>query len=112
MRRIAAIACMIWPTIGVADGDWVTLDEAGIHAALDAQKLIYKSANQTFYVSGKTLYNQGGRPSWGNWRVQNDQYCSQWPPNDLWACFDLEKQGDQVRFVGFNGDITVAEYAE
>ncbi|WP_390913979.1 hypothetical protein [Pseudosulfitobacter sp. SM2401] len=112
MRRIAAIACLILPTIGGAEEAWTKLDEAGIHAALDDQKLIYQSADQTFYVSGKTLYNQDGHASWGVWRVQSDQYCSQWPPNDLWACFDLEKQGDQVRFVGFNGDITVADYAE
>ena len=110
MRRIAAIACMILPTFAVAEDMWVKLDEAGIHAALDDKKLIYKSANQTFYPSGKTLYNQGGRESRGNWRVQNNQYCSQWPPNDLWACYDLETRDAQVRFVR-GSDVTVADYA-
>lgn len=112
MRRIAAIACLLLPMMAQADGLWLQLDGARIHTALDDQTLIYKSATQTFYASGKTLYNQGGRASWGHWRVQGDQYCSQWPPNDLWACFDLLTRGNEVRFVGFNDDITDGTYTE
>jgi hypothetical protein len=112
MRRIAAIVCMILPVVGQADGLWLELDGPRIQTALADQKLVYTSASQTFYASGKTLYNQGGRDSWGYWRVQGNQYCSQWPPNDLWACFDILARGDEIRFRGFNGDVTDGTYAE
>ena len=116
MRRIAAIVLMILPmfapVMGHADGLWLQLNGPRIRIALEERKLQYKSANQTFYASGKTLYNQGGRPSWGCWRVQGDQYCSQWPPNDLWACFDVLARGNDIRFVGLHDDITDGTYAD
>lgn len=112
MKLIGAIVLMILPVVAQAKDAWQPLDGPGIQVALEDKKLVYKSANQTFYKSGKTLYNQGGRASWGYWRVQGDQYCSQWPPNDLWACFDLLARGNDIRFVGLNADITDGTYAD
>ena len=61
---------------------------------------------QDFRASGRTLYH-AGRPSWGHWAVRGDQYCSSWPPSDLWSCYDMERgSGDKVRWIGVAGDIT------
>ena len=69
-------------------GDWQALSGPEIEEALDDRKLRYAAATQTFYKSGKTLYD-AGRPSWGYWRIQGDRYCSQWPPNAGWDCYGL-----------------------
>lgn len=47
-----------------------------ITVALTDKKLAYKDASQDFRASGKTRYTQGGRESWGVWRVDNNQYCA------------------------------------
>lgn len=88
--------------------DWQTLDGPGIEAALADQTLDYDDGNgswQRFYASGRTLYN-AGRDSWGYWATRGDQYCSQWPPGDLWACYDVARSGQVIRFIGENGDVT------
>lgn len=89
--------------------DWQELDGAGILAALNDQTYDYpRGVWQQFSQSGETLYN-AGRDSWGNWRVEGDQYCSQWPPGQDWDCFvvDSTPDGRQIRFRGEFGDITV-----
>ena len=104
MRRIALILLLTAPS-GIAAEEWTQLSGAEIKAALTDAKLQYATATQTFYASGKTLYD-AGRPSWGYWRVQGDQYCSQWPPSDLWACYDMAARGHELRFIGASGDVT------
>lgn len=112
MRRIAAIVLMVLPVLGAADETWQPLNGAGIVSALNDKKLRYKSASQHFYASGKTLYHQGGRESWGNWRVQKDQYCSQWPPNALWECYVLQARSGEIRFIGKSGDTTDGRFVD
>ena len=109
MKRIAAALLMILPVAGQAEGIWTTMTGAEIRQALEGTTLLYSSAGQTFYASGKTLYNQGGRESWGAWRVENDQYCSTWPPSDLWACYHMDRRPGEVRFIGKEGDVTVGQ---
>ena len=107
-RRLAAIL-MIWPGLVVAE-DWQRLDGDAIGLALTAGHLTYANgAWQEFRPSGRTLYN-AGEDSWGYWRVVGDQYCSQWPPSNLWACYDIEMAGKSLRFVGASGDITQAVF--
>lgn len=48
-----------------------------------------KSWEQIFQKSGVTFYATGGAQSQGKWEVRGDQYCSQWPPNEAWACYDV-----------------------
>ena len=100
---------------GPASGEdevWTKLtSEAEVLAALDDRYLKYGAAQQWFYVSGKTLYDSG-RPSWGNWRPQGGQYCSEWPPVNNWTCYDLYLNGDgtKLRFQGYGSDITDGIY--
>lgn len=110
MRRFALMIALLVPQMALAD--WVTLSGEQVRAALTGRTLAYESATQDFRASGKTLYVTNGRDSWGNWRIEGDQYCSQWPPQDLWACYGLERRGDVVRFVGARDDITEGTYVD
>ncbi len=93
--------------------EWSKLTGAQIEEALDDTKLRYTLSEQVFYASGRTLYDNG-RPSWGYWRVQGDQYCSQWPPADGWACYDMDRHsGDgRLRFVSETGAMTEGSIVE
>lgn len=109
MRRFALIlALMAGPA---AAEDWQPMAGDEIRTALEGRTLHYARAWQAFRSSGRTLYN-AGQDSWGYWRVQGHQYCSMWPPSDLWACYTMERQGDALRFVGEGDDITEAVYAD
>ncbi|MEM7631274.1 MAG: hypothetical protein AAF227_04545 [Pseudomonadota bacterium] len=110
MRRFALMMTVL---AGPAVAEpWDVLDGDGVRAALEGRTIIYADATQDFRASGRTLYVFGGRDSWGYWRVQGDQYCSQWPPSDLWACYDLAVSGDRVRFIGTGDDITDGVYGD
>ena len=65
-----------------------------------------------FALIALLLAPQGGRESWGEWRVDDNQYCSQWPPQGLWACYHMDRSGDKIRFIGTGDDITVGTYVE
>ena len=113
MRRFALILLLLAGPLRAED--WVPLSGAEISAALTDRALEYVSGDawQDFRASGRTLYIYKGRESWGYGRVENDRYCSQWPPSDLWACYRLESRAGAVRFVGEAADdISVATYAE
>jgi hypothetical protein len=93
----------------LAAEDWVALSGAEIETALTGKKLQYDGAWQDFRASGRTLYN-AGRDSWGYWAIRDDQYCSQWPPQALWDCYDVAAKGDQIRFMGAHNDVTDGVY--
>lgn len=109
MRRFALMMALLAGPVA-AEG-WEPLHGDEIRAALKGRKLQYANAWQNFRSSGRTLYN-AGKDSWGYWRVESDQYCSKWPPQDLWACYKLERQGHRLRFVGDRDDVTEATYAD
>ncbi len=94
-----------------ADAEWEAMSGSEIVAILAEKTLLYDGATQHFYASGRTLYD-AGRPSWGYWEARGDQYCSQWPPGDLWACYKVERDGDRVRFVAIDGSATEGRFAE
>lgn len=119
MRRFALILALLVPSFAAAE--WVKMSGAEIAEALTGRALVYLDKEdprqrvdtfQDFRASGATLYTFKGRESWGYWRVEGDQYCSQWPPNDLWACYGMAQAGDSLRFVGERDDITDAVYAD
>ncbi len=110
MKRLLLIAALLFPASAQAE-TWTKLSGPEIQAALEGHTLQYKNAWQDFRASGRTLYN-AGRDSWGYWNVRDDQYCSMWPPSDLWACYDMERYADRLRFVGDNNDITEAIYKD
>jgi hypothetical protein len=105
MTKAMAIALVAAFWAGGAQAEWVQLEDAGITAALTDIEIVYDTGpTQRFYVSGRTFYDDA-RPSWGYWRVEGGQYCSQWPPSAAWACYDIYGDGTgAVRFVGSAGD--------
>jgi hypothetical protein len=63
---------------------------------------------QYFDASGSTTYvGPGEPPSQGRWRVEGDKYCSQWPPSDGWACYDVEGEPEAspptITWIGASG---------
>ncbi|WP_164661202.1 hypothetical protein [Tropicibacter sp. Alg240-R139] len=110
MRRFALILAVLAGATAVNANE--KPEDARVLDALMGKKLDYgEGAWQEFRPSMKTLYHSG-RPSWGYWAVRDGQYCSQWPPSSLWACYDIELTEDGVRFVGERGDITTGSYTD
>jgi hypothetical protein len=80
------------------------LSGAEIKQLLTGAEVIGDGNRQIFYESGRTLYNDG-QDSRGYWRVEGDRYCSQWPPQESWVCYDMRswEEGDRV-WVSWIGD--------
>ena len=92
---------------------WFQVDGAGINTALSGQHIIYDNGHrQSFHSNGETEYSSGSQPSKGLWRVENDLYCSQWPPQGQWDCYDMQIDGAILRFVGPSGDVTEGTYSD
>ena len=112
MTRFALIALLLAPFSAHAEGVWTTMSGEEIMVALTDKKFRYKDASQVFRASGKTLYTPGRARKLGEWRVEDNEYCSQWPPQGLWACYHMDRSDDKVRFIGTGDDITVGTYVE
>jgi hypothetical protein len=74
--------------IHVSDGDAVATEH--IPTALTAGGLVYDDgATQIFEPAGATIYVERGRPTEGEWYLDDDgHFCSFWPPSYR-ACYDL-----------------------
>jgi hypothetical protein len=102
----AALFVLCLPGAGAAER-WQAMSGAEITEALTRQELHYaRGAWQRFNASGRTLYH-AGTDSWGYWAVRGDQYCSQWPPNPLWTCYDMARQGARFRFTDAYGEVSI-----
>ncbi len=102
---IAALAALVLWARPASAQEWQRLDTEAITSALSDARVTYEGAWQDFRASGRTLYN-AGRDSWGRWEARGDRYCSQWPPAAGWACYDVDRAGDLIRFTGDSGDVT------
>ena len=114
MRRlvVAIGLCLASPACA---GDWQALSGAGIAEALEGRELTYENgAVQVFRESGATTYRAGSGLSEGRWRVEGDEYCSNWPPAASWSCYALERDAEtgRLRFAGASGDMTVGSYSD
>jgi hypothetical protein len=87
-----------------AHADEQKLNGAEITAALNDRVLNGSGdVTQIFQKSGATFYSENGAQSQGFWKVSGDSYCSQWPPNQAWPCFDVLRDGDKFTFVSRTG---------
>ena len=111
MRKLIVFAWLCSCALAQAGDVWEPMSGAEITHVLTDRKLQYPQAWQDFRASGRTLYNAGA-DSWGYWAVRGGQYCSMWPPSDTWACYDMARSEDRLRFIGAAGDITDAVYAD
>ncbi len=115
MRWVLAAAAMVALVGPAAAGEgWTRLTGADVAAALTARTLTYDDgATQDFRADGGTTYTSGS-PSLGHWRVEGDRYCSQWPPSESWACYDLDRSADglDLRFVAGDGSSSAGRYTD
>ncbi len=110
MRMILGMLAL-WPGLALAEG-WALQDDAGIRAALADRTVRYDAHTmQHFDADGHTDFITE-RVASGRWVARDGQYCSLWPPSGRWACYDLETNGDQVRFVGADGSISTGTYTQ
>ena len=91
--------------VAMAEGAFEPLSGEEIRDVLTDAVLDYDRGWQDFRASGRTLYHVGG-DSWGYWRIEGDQYCSQWPPSEHWDCYDMARGGDVIRFISARGHTT------
>ena len=110
MRLFLVVLVILIAAPADAEG-WRALKGQEIRDSLAGQVVDYDAAWQDFRGDGRTLYNAGG-DSWGTWNVQSDRYCSQWPPNSAWTCYqvDLKADGSAVRFRGASDDVTIGTF--
>jgi hypothetical protein len=99
MRMMGLVVTLVATTAG-AEVVSVKLDGPAIATALTGRALIYDGdTRQTFGADGLTDYDG----SQGRWRVDGDQYCSQWPPSDRWSCYDVFAIFGGIRFSDAGG---------
>lgn len=105
--RLAMVFMMV-PVIAVAQ-DWQPLTGAAISSALASREVVYADGtHQSFAADGATFYGD----TTGHWRVEADQYCSQWPPSDRWSCYGVELSGVDLRFIAADGTFSVGRYVD
>lgn len=97
MRSLSLAAALVALTLPALASEERPLSGPEITEILTGAEVIGEGTRQEFHGSGRTLYFDG-RPSAGYWRVQGDQYCSQWPPSDAWTCYDMRswEEGERV----------------
>jgi hypothetical protein len=62
-----------------------------------------RKTEQIFHKGGATFYSVNGSQSQGRWEVRGDRYCSQWPPSEIWSCYDVLEDGAAVTFLAASG---------
>ncbi|MGB3313587.1 MAG: hypothetical protein WBB85_04175 [Albidovulum sp.] len=95
--------------------EWQALSGVEIAEALAGRELTYENdAVQVFRPSGATTYRAGTGISEGRWRVEGEEYCSNWPPSAAWSCYALERDAEtgHLRFAGSGGEMTVGRYSD
>jgi len=85
------------------------LNSTEIAALLPTIVAIGDQTSQIFSSAGATTYTDRGRASFGSWRVQDDKYCSQWPPAGGWSCYavDFDPEAKVLIWIGGGGDRTI-----
>ena len=60
---------------------------------------------QVFQANGQTFELVNGSSSAGNWDVRDNRYCSVWPPNPSWSCYDVLLDGQTITFRADDGTL-------
>ncbi len=115
MRRLLVTAALCGTAMPAWSEAWRALTGPEIAAALTDRSLAYENgARQSFREGGGTTYRVGAGVSEGRWRVEEDRYCSNWPPAESWSCYVLEREAEtgRLRFSGASGDMSIGSYEE
>ncbi len=102
MRYLAAAMLVLWSAPASAAD--IKLNGAEISTTLsDVSLYADGEVEQIFQSGGQTVYIEKSHPSQGLWKVDGDQYCSQWPPSRSWDCYDVVRDGDLIVFISSRG---------
>ena len=113
LTGLALTTAALTPSTAMAE-NWHPLDAPAITQALTARMVAYDGgATQQFNADGSTTYTTT-HVSYGAWRVDGTQYCSQWPPSDKWSCYDVAASDDglDLRFTAGDGSESVGRYVD
>jgi hypothetical protein len=106
MRKIAMFCITLLAT--PAEAGPVELTGPQIEEALNDTILVAGPSSdieQIFQKSGQTIYIDRGNSSQGTWFVENDHYCSLWPPGTSKSCFIVTRDGETITFISASGKI-------
>jgi hypothetical protein len=103
MKKLLLIGLLL---ISSAQAAETKLTGAEMQTILSDKILHGKDAEQIFQKSGVTFYSSGGNQSQGSWKIDGEKYCSQWPPNEAWACYDILKDGNKIIFISKDANRT------
>ena len=79
------------------------LSSLEIEVLLPSIVAVSDTTRQSFSAAGATTYTDRGRDSYGTWRTDKDQYCSQWPPARNWACYDVLRDEENQTLIWVDG---------
>lgn len=110
--KLGVLTLMMLPSAAISD-EWVRLltDEAVFEAIADRTIEYDAYTFQIFEAGGGTQYFTE-RMSEGRWAARAGQYCSTWPPSDTWACYDIQVNGERVRFIASDRSVSEGFYRE
>jgi hypothetical protein len=109
MKKILLASMLFIIPVAAAE---TKLSGAEMQSILNDKILYGKDAEQIFQKSGVTFYSAGGNQSQGYWKIDGEKYCSQWPPNEAWACYDITQDGNKITFVSKDGNRTEMSVAK
>ena len=105
-RSVLAIA-IVAALAGPAAAGEVVMKGPDILKTLTGARVEGRNWSQSFEVGGATIYaGADGKQSSGRWDVRGDQYCSQWPPSDGWACYAMaaDTTADSITIIWISAD--------
>jgi hypothetical protein len=102
--RIRLALGFLFLTAGLASAEEQVLKGVEILEVLGDKTLTADGdIQQLFQEGGLTLYMEKGSSSQGRWKVEKDEYCSQWPPNQGWSCYQVTQDGEMITFIAKDG---------
>jgi hypothetical protein len=109
MRKIFALLIFLSiPNVAFAGPQ--KLNAMQIHELL-SDRIIYSvptvaPSEQLFQKAGATYFSENGNQTQGSWKIENDKYCSVWPPSENWVCYEMTREGNLINFISPSGNVS------
>jgi hypothetical protein len=105
--RLGRAILVMMALVVSASADEVAMKGPDILKTLTGARVQGSNWSQSFEAGGATVYaGADGKQSSGRWDVRGDEYCSQWPPSDAWACYAMatDTTADGVTIIWISAD--------
>jgi len=108
--RFLLVAFGLVPNFGMAEEWQRLLDDDAVYEIIAGRTIDYDPHTfQWFGWSGETQYVTD-RFADGRWAARGGQYCSTWPPSDRWDCYDVQVQGNRIRFISADRSVSEGQF--